>query len=174
MKRSLAGISFDLSLSSPLDRARDTTSIATCTQPRLLPAFGVPKNPKHSLNVMFSALAYSPLLVDKPTKKAYGYFQHKLGRYLKKWARQAVDEVVGKIKKAKHGYPIRVAIGGHAVCQNAFIWALLERLGIKDEQMPKVVTHYNLGEAEGLSVVLHQGAGAVTVGFIAPAIAIKS
>ena len=124
-----------------------TTELATCYAPTPLKELGVSDDDTDPINIMFAKLAYAPLSA---------YFEHELAEHLKNWARSAAAAVLeaaeSKIAEVKR--PINVFVGGHAVCQNALLWAIVEL--IDEDANTSILTNMalktQLGEANAFLV----------------------
>ena len=138
---------FDVVVSSPLDRAMETTKLATLQTVTPVQELGVNDNADDPINIMFGKLGYAPLSA---------YFQHELSPALKEWARAAIIRVLELAEReaVELGRPVQVFIGGHAVCTNALIWALCELID-DDEmcgQMKNIALEAQLGEAHAVVI----------------------
>ena len=140
-------IDFSLVVSSPLKRAMYTTELATCYAPMPVAELGCTDDPNDPINIMFGKLGYALL---------GAYFEHELGEHLKVWARSAANSVLehAKVQSGRDGKPINVFAGGHAVCQNALLWALAEKMenATDRKQLTKIAMNTALGEAHAFIV----------------------
>lgn len=144
------GMNSNAVLSSPLIRAVETLRIATGNQKAIttVPALTCATGPDSPIDIMFNELGYVPM-----TK----YFEHPLGEHLKEWGRTALEAVIGALEPKPNQ---EVLVGGHAVLQNALLWAIFETLqdiqqeGTGDfrvdgaECAEKMALEINLGDAE--------------------------
>ena len=144
----VGNIDFGLVVSSPLQRAMYTTELATCYAPVPLKELGVDADDeKDPINIMFNQLGYAPLSA---------YFEHELAEHLKNWACTAAAAVleVAESKAAEVGRPINMFVGGHAVSQNALLWAIAELIG--EDANTSIITNMalntQLGEAHAFIV----------------------
>ena len=148
---------YDTVFASPLLRAQQTAKLAMpqhMAEPNIIAELGIPEDPQHALNVMFNELAYSSLAT---------YFQHARADELKDWAIEALDGIVAKAEEYSAFYdrPIHLFIGGHAVCQNAILWALYQHLPKSDARggaaadfVLNVALEYRMGEGDAIRVTL--------------------
>jgi hypothetical protein len=74
-------------------------------------------DPTNPIMIMWEELGNVPIS---------SYFAHKLGEHLRTWGRTALDAV---IRELKDGGPNQmVLVGGHALLQNALLWAIAEQI----------------------------------------------
>src|SRR3989344_7672076 len=84
------------------------------------------------------------------------YFEHPLGEHLKTWGRTALEAVVTSISM-KPGQ--KVLVGGHAVLQNALLWAIAEACREAGAQgtnyVEEMALQVGLGDAEAFHVTVY-------------------
>jgi hypothetical protein len=144
----------DLVISSPADRAFETAVTTTQFSPEaivVMQELFPSEDPADPLNVMFCELGYAPL---------NSYFQHELGKHLTLWAIETAPKLLKLMEEKSReldGKKIEVFVFGHAVMQNALVWALAQALYSMNyseaeliEQMAGTVV---LKEAEALQLV---------------------
>lgn len=107
-------------LSSPLKRVMNTVRIATNGSGlsiRPITELTCSDDPRDPLMVMWLELGNVPIT---------RYFAHDLGKHLKDWGRTALSAIIRELQNGGSGQ--KVLIGGHALLQNALLWAISEDL----------------------------------------------
>ncbi len=113
----LQGFDFDIVLSSPLKRVKQTLAIATNGRYPVTEVSELNCPPKgSSIDIMFNELGYVPLAK---------YFEHPFGEHLKEYGRAAFAAVMRNLPETPRQ---QVLVGGHAVLLNALVWATAEAM----------------------------------------------
>lgn len=136
---------FDVMLSSPLQRVKQTLSIATNGRNPIIevPELTCAVGDGNPIDVMFNELGYVPMSK---------YLEHSLGDHLKVWGRTALEAVVSKLEVRSCQ---QVLVGGHAVLQNALTWAIAEAL----EKNCDWVNGFHRAQNMALDETLNDGEG---------------
>lgn len=145
-REELDGIDFDLVISSPALRARETAvRVAAAADGDVIVAQSLYPDPTdNDLGTRLDKLFGLPHLGYVPVS---AYLKEKDGDVLTDWAAVARHEVLALIEK--HGSPKNVLIAGHAVAIPALAMAIAE-----DTELPDEIAEINLGECEGFALVL--------------------
>jgi hypothetical protein len=96
------------------------------------------------------------------------YFKHRLGDELKKWAEKALIGLLREIETLCPDYTGQhsVLVGGHALLQNALLWAIAEEIAQEAatgaESVERMALEDILGEGEAFVLTFPNHEGGVT------------
>jgi hypothetical protein len=123
----------------------NTTRIATGGMAiRLVQELTCTDNALDPIQIMWAKLGNTPIS---------RYFAEAAGEYLKTWGRTALGAIIRELQNGRHGQ--KVLICGHAVLQNALLWAvgeMLETSGVFGHLAIQTLAEVTLGEGEAFVV----------------------